>query len=846
MSTDRIRRIERKISQARWVLGFERLWAALLWPALVAGLALALTLSGLLLRLPDAARWAALAVLLLAFAVACRPLLRLRPPGHPEAMTRIEQASALDHQPVAAVTDHLAGPEGEPHMAALWQEHRLRQLQRLDHAKVGQPRSDWRDRDPMALRVPVALALVASFLLGGSALGNMQQSLRLMPLAQPIPATLDAWLKPPAYTGKPPVLLTSPAMVAALAKDPEIVTPENAMLSVRATGLSAPKLLAFPPEAGADAKPLSDVTIKQTATADGFSAEAAITHPLTMRLMDGSREVSIWSLSVLPDAAPTISLREPPSGDASGALSVKWKAADDYGVTTIDSEIALSDNQDDGVGFESSGVFLFDAPNLPVKVPHGAAKQPEGVATADLTEHPWAGLMVDIVLTAHDAAGHEASSPTVTFRLPEREFFKPLARALIEQRKRLIMDPDTSANVAALLRSLLIYPEGLIDRSGTHIAIATVISRLDNAASTDDVDDAVRALWRIAVNIEEGSAADARAELESLRKQLEKALAEGASPDKIRQLTDKMRQALDRYMQALGDEARKQMQQGTLQQNQDGKPISQNDLQKMLDDIDKLAQSGANDAARQMLSQLDDILRNMKPGSGQQQGDGGDQPMGKLLDQLTDLMRKQQGLMDETQRMQPPDGAGEDGMDENGMSGEAKPGEGMGNPGNDSGQGNALGDRQRGLGDALSDALREMGKLGLKGPPSLGEAGRSMKGAEDSLRQGDQPGALGQQGQAMSKLREGTRDLLRQMLQQGRGQNQMGSNGDSRGDDRDPLGRPRANRNEDYGPDRNMLPSERALRRAQEILDELRARSNTGDRPKLERDYIDRLLRGLY
>jgi uncharacterized protein (TIGR02302 family) len=787
-----------------------------------------------------------LAALLLAFAAACRPLLRLRPVGRAEAMARIEWASALDHQPVAAVTDNLAGPDDTPSMAALWQEHRLRQLQRLDHANVGQPQSDWRDRDPMALRVLVALALVAGLLLGGGALGNMQQSLRLMPLAPPVPATLDAWLKPPAYTGKPPVLLTSPAMIAALAKDPEIVTPENAALSVRATGLSAPKLLALPLDASKDASPLSGVAIKQTATADGFSAETTISRPMMMRLLDGSREIASWSISALPDAAPAISLREPPSGDASGALNVKWKAADDYGVTAIESEIALSDNQDDGVGFESTGVFLFDAPSLPVKLPHGAAKQPEGVATADLTEHPWAGLMVDIVLTAHDAAGHEASSPAATFRLPEREFFKPLARALIEQRKRLIMDPDTSANVAALLRSLLVYPEGLIDRSGTHIAIATVISRLDNAASTDDVDDAVRALWRIAVNIEDGGSADAKAELESLRKQLEKALAEGASPDKIRQLTDKMRQALDRYLQALGEEARKQMQQGTLQQGQDGKPISQNDLQKMLDDIDRLAQSGANDAARQMLSQLDDILRNMKPGTGQQQGDGGDQPMGKLLDQLTDLMRKQQGLMDETQRMQPPDGAGEDGAGEDGMSGEGMPGNGMGNPGNDPGQGNTLGDRQRGLGDALSDALREMGRLGLKGPPSLGEAGRNMKGAEGSLRQGDQPGALGQQGQAMSKLREGTRDLLRQMLQQGRGQNQMGSNGDSRGDDRDPLGRPRANRNEDYGPDRNMLPSERALRRAQEILDELRARSNTGDRPKLERDYIDRLLRGLY
>ena len=70
--------------------------------------------------------------------------------------------------------------------------------------------------------------------------------------------------------------------------------------------------------------------------------------------------------------------------------------------------------------------------------------------------------------------------------------------------------------------------------------------------------------------------------------------------------------------------------------------------------------------------------------------------------------------------------------------------------------------------------------------------------------------------------------------------------GEARGDDRDPLGRPMPQRGEDYGPDRNILPSELAIRKAREILDMLRSRSNAPDMPRIERDYIDRLLRGLY
>jgi hypothetical protein len=43
-----------------------------------------------------------------------------------------------------------------------------------------------------------------------------------------------------------------------------------------------------------------------------------------------------------------------------------------------------------------------------------------------------------------------------------------------------------------------------------------------------------------------------------------------------------------------------------------------------------------------------------------------------------------------------------------------------------------------------------------------------------------------------------------------------------------------------------MLPNEAAVERARRILDALRSRANQPDRPRLELDYIDRLLKGLY
>ncbi len=63
-----------------------------------------------------------------------------------------------------------------------------------------------------------------------------------------------------------------------------------------------------------------------------------------------------------------------------------------------------------------------------------------------------------------------------------------------------------------------------------------------------------------------------------------------------------------------------------------------------------------------------------------------------------------------------------------------------------------------------------------------------------------------------------------------------------RGDRRDPFGR----RREGIGGLNNSdikIPEESELQRAREIMDELRRRAGERQRPKLERDYIDRLLR---
>ena len=831
-------RIERKITAARLALLWESLWDALCWPLILTLVLAASALSGVLTLLPDALRYGLLGFLVAAIIWSLRLVFRITWPSPYAAMRRIEAHSNLFNRPLSTGNDTLAGDSLDERSLALWEEHKRRQLAKLSDLKIGSPQSNWRDLDPRSLRVPASLALLAVlFLAQGDGISNLKDTFQVGPAVAQKPISLDAWLKPPAYTGKPPLLLTSPAQIEKLKTDSNILVAQNSGLVLRLDGAKNPRL-AFYDLSKPDAE-LKNQTAT-TKSANGlFEAEAKLNAPALIKVLDGNDELAAWHVSLIPDNPPSISIVEEPKAESLGSLTVKWKAADDYGVSAVTSQIDLSDNQQDGIGFTGNGVFLFDPPKFPVSLRKSAPREELGSTSADLTAHPWAGLFVDLTLEVTDAARQSTKSEVKRFKLPERFFTKPLAQALIEQRKTLIMDPDEAGAVEKLLSALLIYPAGLIENSGTQIAIAAIVSRIQNLRDHSDVEEAVNLLWQTALSIEEGDLSDARAELEAARKALERALADGASPEQLQELMKNLRGAMDRYMQSMKKEAEKRQAQGQQNKNRrtpNGKTITQQDLQEMLDTIEKLTQNGANEAAQELLAQLDEILKNLEPGMAQQGGPPSDSATTEMLNELSDLMRRQQELMDKTQRAQPGDAG--DPLNQEGDD----PGNRSGNQGT-----NGLAGEQGNLGRMLEQFMQQLGRNGLQSPPSFGEAGKQMGEAEQFLRQQERERALSQQGQALDQLRAGAQDMARQIQQQGQsGQDNTGRDGQARGESHDPLGRPMPNSGDNFGPKENMLPSELAIRRAREILEILRSRANTPDLPRIDKDYIDRLLRGLY
>ncbi len=863
------RRLSLMLAAARaavlWERALERFFPALL----IAGVGLIVLKTGVLGALPTWLRWPAASLLALALLAALTRGVRLKLPGDRDAARWLDTRNPNGERAAEAFLDTLPAAAAGEGPRALWQAHRDRLSRTLAAYRLGLPRSPLRDLDPFAVRNAVALALSAAFMAGSAPLGLRVAELSHDPAAAAVADSLDVWVTPPAYTGRPPVLLAGPARVRsggsaeadadADGQPRAVAVPEGSKLTARISGADAPALRLVPLDAAGTAiAPPVDTAFKLDDAGKG-EVQAVLDRGGRIEVVDGRRVVGAWTVSVIDDKPPQVSVATPVEVTARGQIAINWQASDDYGVAGGDSSVTLAPAAGPPAGnaagdpapeVDPSSPFLAEPPAFVLALQALNPKQAKGRAFQDLTAHHWAGLEVELTLTAADQAGQKSASAPVRLRLPERQFSVPLAAAIAEQRMALIRTPAKQRQVVRTLAALMAWPDDIFPTSGAFLAVRDAGARLHVAQTTDEVKGVIDKLWQIAIGLEDGSLDQARKALEEARRELQQAIAEGAPPEKIEELTRKLREAMNRYLEAMAEQMMERMRRGDAPQNQQQavEQLRQQDLDRMLDQIENLARSGSRDAAQELLAQLENMLNNLQMQMGQQgqQGQQGDQDgqMGQMMNQLGQMMRDQQRLMDETFRM-----PGGEGMPQDGQRGEM-PGQQPGQPGQ-RGQGRGgdqLSQDQQGLGEALREMMRQMGEMGMGALPGMNRAGRAMDEAADALGRGDRDGALESQNDALQALRDGARQMAEQMAQQqGQGsEGRFGRNGRARGDDRDPLGRPMRRDGELFGPNEDMVPGEAAVERARRILEYLRNRAGETNRPQIELDYFERLLRGLY
>jgi uncharacterized protein (TIGR02302 family) len=843
-------KLAQALQRARYAIAWERSWPHLARLLTVIGLFLTVSWAGLWLALPSVARAIGLGLFVLAALGALFPLVRFRWPSREEGLSRLDRGSGIRHRPATALTDTLAIKD--PVAQALWQAQRERTLASIKRIRAGLPSPRLAIHDPWALRALVAVMMVAAYVAAGDERGlRTVAAFDWNGVLSPANIRVDAWVTPPVYTGKPPVILSAANKEAAIPAAGPLPVPAGSTLIVRSSGGALDVLAGGGVTEAQPAQEAPKGTNERHFTIAGDGT-------VHVRAPSGQPQ---WKFTAIPDRAPTIALAKDPERQAHGALQMSYKIEDDYGVTEAQAHfVARPGETAKGTAENASAAPrpLFDPPQFALVLPNARTRNGVGQTVKDLSEDPYAGADVTLTLTAKDEAGNEGKSEPFNMRLPERLFTKPLARALIEQRRILALDANQNDKVYAALDALMIAPELFTPEAGQYLGLYSVARQLEAARSDDSLREVVASLWALAVTIEDGDITDVDKALRAAQDALKQALERGASDEEIKKLTENLRAALDNFMRQLAEQLRSNPQALARPLDPNTRVMRQQDLNNMIERMERLSRSGDKEAAKQLLEQLQEMLENLQMA---QPGQSGDSDMEQALNELGDMIRKQQQLRDKTYKQ---------GQDSRRDRSRGKQGDqSMGDLQQDQ---EGLRDRlkklqqelaKRGMGQGQKGEKGQRGEQGQQGQPGqgqpgeqgedgegedgLGQADSAMGDAGSRLGEGNADAAVDSQGKALEALRKGAQSMAESMQQgegegQGEGPGNRAGRQQSGGNQSDPLGRPLHGR--EFGDDFTVkIPGEIDVQRARRILEELRRRLADPARPQIELDYLERLLK---
>ena len=557
-----------------------------------------------------------------------------------------------------------------------------------------------------------------------------------------------------------------------------------------------------------------------------------------------------WQIEMTADNPPMIAVTGPVERSPRGETMLTFRASDDYGVVSgivsIDLDRAALDRR---YGLaqkpEPQETITFDIP-MPF---NGDTREFTESQAEDLSKHVWAGLPVILKLQGFDDLGQSALSEPEAILLPARRFFDPLAAAIVEQRRDLLWNRTNAKRVSQVLRAVSYYPEDLFDNEKGYLVLRSALRRIEyntvarSALSDEARDDVAELLWQAALQVEDGDLSGAAVRLKRAQDRLSEALKNGATDEEISKLMAELRRAMQDYMEKLAQEFENNPEQDQAD-NSERQKITNDKLQQILDRIQELFREGRNEEAQELLEQLRRMMENMQV----THGDPSDGEGQQSLQDLQDTLRQQQQLTDDAfSRLQEQ------------FNGQNQPGELPNNSNPSLGQtensrrgdnappdARELARRQGALRDLLEQQRRGIPDVGGtdEGRDALRRAEREMDEAAEALRGQNFRQALDDQAQALDELRRGIENLGQELA---RNQNHnVGRQGDQAGapdpnSNRDPLGRQSGTMGRVESSDNLMSDGDRYMR-SRELMEEIRRRSGEKYRPKIELEYLERLL----
>ena len=880
----RPRRIRTYVAAARGVLLWDGVWPALAPAVGTVAAFIALSLFDVLPGLPGSVHAAILGLFALGFVGSLFwAFRRIAMPSVEMAERRLEMDSGLEHRPLTAMADTLVesgDPANDAVSRAIWERHLERARENLKKIHLKGPSIPLAKREPLAPRALIAMVLVIA--VAGS-WGDMTPRLARAMVpdftdgAARVPLTLDLWIVPPEYTGEPPRFFHA-GIVGGEGAQPEESGVVKASERVSETSLRPEQPVAVPASSrmrlqiqggrGEPSATLGGTQVALEGDPNGVRvADIDVGEGGTLVISQRGREIGRWELEIIPDRAPIIAFIDPPQRTDRSALRFEYEARDDYGVSSVRVRVTRQD------GEEAGGPVVLELPLSAID-----AQVSSAASFHDLTDHLWAGVPGTMVPEAEDDVGQIGTGDPFETIIPERIFNHPVARALVALRKELTIDPDERAEVIEGLDKLSRRPQHFYDDAVVFLAMRVALKRLLNDDRLEAARSAQSIMWDTALRLEDGEVSLAARDLREIQRELQEALANDASNEEIEQLMAELQQAIDRYLEAMqremaerGDLTPEQLEQ-LQEQMGDMQSMNRESLQDMLDRAREMSRTGAKDAAREMLQQLQQMLENLQamPLDQLLEQQQQNQEAMRLLNDLDRLAQQQRELMDRTfresqqnrnrdrQRGQNPDQRGrrlpnlpgrqQPGPGTPGQQGEMGDGQEFGQNQGQNGQGRSPTQaEQDALRDQLAEIMRRLGEMGGQVPGPLDRADRSMNDASRALGENAPGQAVGPQGDALDQLQQGAQSLAEQMMQQfgpqmGQGPGQGQGTQDPQNPGFDPLGRDRNRAGMSPDSDNVEIPEDWEIQRSRDILNELRRRSGERFRPPVELDYLDRLL----
>lgn len=784
------------------ILSFERIWVRL-WPFFVVlSLFCSFSWLGLFGILGYWSHWLLLGGMLVCAGASLFFLIGFRFPTMREVDHRLEQVNDLKHQPLNIQTDHVCSENEEDFSAVIWREHQRRMAKQLVHLKIGFISLNSAAYDPLALRALCVLLFVCAFSFSfGSRGGRLADAFDFRPVVDEKFMRIDAWVTPPAYTGVAPIYLTQDEKT-------QLEIPEGSDVVVRVVNGAGVRVKAKSVENGQEIS-FSEKNEKTALNAPIIHFETHLKHSMDL-FVSSRRKKQQWHLQMIKDAFPTIRWLEKPGRILTGSLELRYELDDDYGVTKAFVEIEPFFPQN------KNAPSLYKAPEIELLLPRGGKGKMRTVH--DVSAHPWAGSQVKITLVAEDGAGQKGRSKTFVMILPQRVFSNPVARSVSELRRLLALDVSAKERVLDMLSALLVRPEKGLKNATHFLVLQSAWTRLSLAQTEEDLYDVVDYLWQIALGIEGNQLESVQKNLKQAQAALRDALRYGAPEAEIERLMEDLRQAMDAYIQALAEKA-PDSQVSKNSKSSKSPNLSEDTLQEKLNLIEEMAKTGSSLAAEQLLAEIEQTLDHLQVQKGNQNEGEKSQSthMKEKMDQLGNLMRRQQEILNETHQLEMGQKRGEHIPEE---------------------QKKSLKKRQAELQSELSILEKELSEQGFETGDALKRAEEKMNSAEDALDHGNHQESIQNQSDALESLRQGAQSVLKKMRETLK---ETGNDQNTDSGPKDPLGRPLSSKT-DEGQEGEALPQESDQMRTRQILDEIRKRLGREYIPEVEKNYLERLL----